>query len=226
MSRTLSATCTAPSSLPGTLPIFPVPGAILLPRARLPLHIFEPRYLAMIDDVLATPGRMIGMIQPLVNETADAQDKDRPAVYSIGCAGRVTSFAETEDGRLMIGLTGLCRFEIGEELRQPSPYRQVRPRWDRFLADMETPPAVTIDHAKLAAILEPYLKAQSIEADWATIKAMSDELLISTLTMICPLAPNEKQALLEAPDLAARATMLMTLLEMASLPPGEGNARH
>src|SRR5262249_4643366 len=153
---------------------------ILLPRARLPLHIFEPRYLAMIDDVLATPGRMIGMIQPV----ADAKDKDRPAVYSVGCAGRVTSFAETEDGRIMIGLTGLCRFEIGEELMQTSPYRQIRPRWDKFLADIETPPAAAIDHARLATVLEPYLKTQSIEADWATIKAMSDELLVSTLTMI------------------------------------------
>jgi Lon protease-like protein len=224
MSSTLSATAFAPSALPEILPIFPLSGVVLLPRARLPLHIFEPRYLAMIDDVLATQGRMVGMVQP----TADADDKsgDAPPVYSVGCAGRVTSFAETEDGRLMVGLTGLCRFEIGEELQRPNPYRRVRPNWEKFQADLDASPDVAIDHERLSAILQPYFKAQSIETDWTAIQGMSDESLISTLAMICPLAPNEKQALLEAPDLAARAAMLMTLLEMASLPPGEGNVRH
>jgi Lon protease-like protein len=224
MSSTLSATALAPSALPDILPIFPLPGVVLLPRARLPLHIFEPRYLAMIDDVLGTQGRMIGMIQP--SAEADSKSGDVPPVYSVGCAGRITSFAETEDGRLMVGLTGLCRFEIAEELHLQNPYRQVRPVWEKFQADLTAASDISIDHERLSAILQPYFKSQSIEADWATIEGMSDEILISTLAMICPLAPNEKQALLEAPDLAARATMLMTLLEMASLPPSEGAARH
>ena len=224
MSGTLSASACAPSALPEILPIFPLSGVVLLPRARLPLHIFEPRYLAMIDDVLATQGRMIGIIQPTV-ETENAGTAV-PPVYSVGCAGRLTSFAETEDGRLMIALSGVCRFEIFEELQLQNPYRQVRPNWEQFLTDMKDAPDVTIDHERLSAVLKPYFKSQNIEADWAAIDGMSDENLISTLVMICPFAPNEKQALLEATDLATRATMLMTLLEMASMPPGEGNARH
>ena len=224
MSSTLSATALAPSALPDILPIFPLSGAVLLPRSRLPLHVFEPRYLAMIDDVLGTQGRMIGMIQPSV-ETDKTKDA-LPPIYSVGCAGRITSFAETEDGRLMIGLTGVCRFEVKEELRQQNPYRQVLPIWEKFLGDMTEPQDVAVDHDRLAEVLKPYFKAQSIEADWATIEDMSDETLISTLVMICPFEPNEKQALLEAPDLATRASMLMTLLEMASVPSGDGNARH
>ena len=224
MSSTLSATALAPSALPEILPIFPLSGAVLLPRSRLPLHVFEPRYLAMIDDVLGTQGRMIGMIQP--SGEADKTSDALPPIYSVGCAGRITSFAETEDGRLMIGLTGVCRFEVKEELKQQNPYRQVLPIWEKFLGDMQEPQDVAIDHNRLSEVLKPYFKTQSIEADWATIEDMSDETLISTLAMICPLAPNEKQALLEAPDLATRAAMLMTLLEMASVPSGDGNARH
>ncbi len=224
MSNTLFATAFAPSTLPKTLPIFPLSGVVLLPRARLPLHVFEPRYLAMIDDVLATQGRMIGIIQPTAE--TDTHRDTPPAVYGVGCAGRLSSFAETEDGRLMIGITGICRFEVGEELSAQTPYRQVRPTWDAFTADMKEPAPITIDRERLATVLRPYFKTQNIEADWATIEAMADENLISTLTMICPMAPNEKQALLEAPDLSARAAMLMTLLEMAALPPGEGNLRH
>lgn len=224
MSSTLSATAFAPSTLPKTLPIFPLPGVVLLPRARLPLHIFEPRYLAMIDDVLATQGRMMGMIQPTADEPSGTAD--RPPVYSVGCAGRVTSFAETEDGRMMISLTGLCRFEVEAELDLQSPYRQICPKWEKFIGDMAEPAPASIDMNRMSNILKPYFKSQNIEADWATIEGMADEMLISTLAMICPLAPNEKQALLEAPDLTTRAAMLMTLLEMSSIPPAEGNARH
>ena len=220
----LSATALAPSALPDLLPIFPLPGVVLLPRARLPLHIFEPRYLAMIDDALSTQGRMIGMIQPM--EDTSSKSPEPTPIYNVGCAGRITSFAETEDGRMMIGLTGICRFHIKEEVSLHTPYRQVRPDWKSFVNDIGDAPDVSIDHARLSAILQPYFKSQSIEADWATIEGMSDDLLISTLAMICPLAPNEKQALLEAPDLTARAAMLMTLLEMASVPPGDGQARH
>ena len=196
---------------------------VLLPRARLPLHIFEPRYLAMIDDALATQGRMIGMVQPN-GEIKTGNDK--PAVYAIGCAGRITSFAEMDDGRMMISLTGLSRFEIQEELNMDNPYRQVHPNWEKFVSDLTPPTDTPIDHERLSRILQPYFKTQSIEADWTAIESMEDEMLVSTLAMICPLPQNEKQALLEAPDLATRANMLMTLLEMASLPPSEGHARH
>ena len=217
----MSASVLAPSTLPDLLPIFPLPGVVLLPRARLPLHIFEPRYLAMLDDVLATPGRLIGMVQPMAE---DAKNDAPPAVYNVGCAGRVVNFAETEDGRMMIILTGLSRFEIVEEVKADTPYRRVRADWKKFCSDKT--PETGVDHARLLVALKPYFKAQSIEADWAAIESMQDENLISTLAMICPFAPNEKQALLEAPDLAARATMMLTLLEMATLPPGEGNAKH
>lgn len=233
---TLSASAFAPSHLPDTLPIFPLSGAVLLPHAPLPLHIFEPRYLAMIDDALVTRARLIGMIQPCIdaahNDThshshdSDHDDDTPPAIYSVGCAGRISSFAEMDDGRFMISLTGLCRFEVGEELALPTPYRQVRPVWDRFLADMKEVADITLDTARLSAALKPYFKSQNIEADWSTIEAMSPETLVSTLTMVCPFAANEKQALLEAPDLAARADMLMTLLEMSSTPSGDGLARH
>jgi Lon protease-like protein len=224
MSATLTATATLPVSLPDTLAIFPIPGAVLLPRARLPLHIFEPRYLSMIDDVLGTPSRMIGMIQP--TEETDDRKPDRAAIYSVGCAGRITSFAETEDGRFMIGLTGLCRFEVEHELDVKTPYRKIHPNWDRFLDDLKEPAEVSIDHARLSMMLQPYFKSQSMEADWIAIESMADETLVATLTMICPFAPNEKQALLEAPDLASRAEMLMALLEMAAMPPADGNAKH
>ena len=224
MSSVLSATACAPSTLPDTLPIFPLPGVVLLPRARLPLHIFEPRYLAMVDDVLATSSRMIGMIQPKADEPSGSAD--HPAVYSVGCAGRIMSFAETEDGHMMISLSGLCRFEIDQELEVQKPYRMVRAKWDKFGTDINLVPTVSIDHDRLSGVLKPYFKSQNIDADWATIESMADETLISTLAMICPLPPNEKQALLEAPDLAARADMLITLLEMSALPPGEGTARH
>lgn len=220
----MSATAFAHSKLPETLPIFPLPGVVLLPRARLPLHVFEPRYLAMVDSVLATHDRLIGMVQPKSGEPSGTGDK--PAVYSIGCAGRISSFAETEDGRMMVSLTGLSRFEIAEELNTDSPYRRVRPLWDKFAADVKPETSATVDHDRLSTILKPYFKSQSIEADWATIDGMTDELLISTLVMICPLPPNEKQALLEAVDLSSRADMLMTLLEMASTPSGEGSAKH
>lgn len=224
MSQTLSATAHAPLALPAILPIFPLPNVVLLPRARLPLHVFEPRYLAMVDDVLATQHRMIGMIQPSGDVEKDVDNKS--PVYGVGCAGRITSFAETEDGRLMIGLTGVCRFEIGVELKQKSPYRQVQPLWEKFLEDREEPGDVEIDHARFAEALKPYFKSQSIEADWEAIENMEPEMLVSTLAMICPFASNEKQALLEAPDLKKRASMLLTLLEMAAAPSSDGGAKH
>jgi Lon protease-like protein len=210
--------------LPDTLPIFPLSGVVLLPRGRLPLNIFEPRYLSMIEHALGQ-GRLIGMVQPSAPESEDGVI---PPLYNIGCAGRITSFTETEDGRFLIGLTGVCRFSIAEELASDRPYRSVRPDWQKFLADVGNPDESEVDREKLLGILRPYFKLQGIAADWNAVQNTGSETLVSSLAMICPLAPNEKQALLEAPDLRARANMLMALLEMASMPQAEaeGAARH
>lgn len=212
----------APSALPDSLPIFPLPGVVLLPRGRLPLNIFEPRYLAMIEDALGK-GRMIGIIQP----TALEAEGTVPPVYRIGCAGRITSFTETDDGRFLIGLVGVCRFAVAEELPSARGYRRVRPEWQQFLTDIGEPEEAELDRERLMGILRQYFKVQGIAADWNAVQNTSNEMLVSSLTMICPLAPNEKQALLEAPDLHTRANLLMALLEMATLPQGEAEgARH
>jgi Lon protease-like protein len=219
----LSATAAAPILLPETLPIFPLSNAVLLPRSRLPLNIFEPRYMAMIEDVLGK-GRIIGMIQP---NAPDGAEGTTSPIFNVGCAGRITSFNETEDGRFLIGLTGVCRFTVAQELPLEKPYRQVIADWKKFTSDMDPPEDSDIDRKRLATVLQHYFKLQGIAADWNAVQNTPNDLLISSLVMICPLAPNEKQALLEAPDLHTRADMLMALLEMASLPQNEAEgARH
>lgn len=213
----------SPSALPEIIPIFPLAGAVLLPRGRLPLNIFEPRYLSMVEEALGQ-GRMIGMIQPNAPENQEAL----PSIYNIGCAGRITSFTETEDGHFLIGLTGICRFAVAEELPVERGYRRVRPDWSRFISDIGAADEAEIDRERLTGILRAYFKLQGIAADWNAVQKTNNETLVSSLVMICPLAPNEKQALLEAPTLAGRADLLMTLLEMASMPrpEAEGMARH
>ncbi|HUY68148.1 MAG TPA: LON peptidase substrate-binding domain-containing protein [Alphaproteobacteria bacterium] len=222
-STSSSSVTEAPSALPEVLPIFPLAGALLLPRGRLPLNIFEPRYVAMIEDALGH-GRLIGMVQPTAEIEGEA-----PPLYTIGCAGRITSFTETDDGRFLIGLTGLCRFAVAEELEPDRRgYRRVRPDWQNFLADLGGADDSEIDRERLLGILRNYFKMQSIAADWNAVQGTGNEMLVSSLAMICPLAPNEKQALLEAPDLRRRAELLVALLEMASMPSAEaeGAARH
>jgi Lon protease-like protein len=227
MSAATTPTAHAPSALPDILPIFPLSGVVLLPRGKLPLNIFEPRYLAMVEDALGQ-GRLIGMVQPSVQGMPEGE-AGAPPVYNIGCAGRVTSFTETDDGRFLIGLTGLCRFVIAEELVPERGYRRVRPDWQKFLADVAGPDESEVDREKLLGILRPFFKMHGIAADWSAVQNTNSETLVSSLAMICPLAPNEKQALLEAPDLHARAEMLMALLEMASVPQAseaEAAAKH
>jgi uncharacterized protein len=214
----------SPSALPDTLPIFPLSGVLLLPRGRLPLNIYEPRYLAMTEAALAN-GRLIGMVQPNVPESADPL----PPIYHIGCAGRITSFTETEDGRFLISLTGICRFRIAEELPLEKGFRRVKPNWDDFITDIGTTDEAEIDRDKMLGVLRSYFKLHGIAADWNAVQNTSNETLVSSLAMICPLAPNEKQALLEAPNLIKRAELLVALLEMASMPQAteiEGAARH
>jgi hypothetical protein len=200
-----------PRILPEILPIFPLTGVLLLPRGRLPLNIFEPRYLAMTRDALGGE-RLIGMIQP-----SDPQEGGmNPAVYPVGCAGRVTSFSETDDGRYLITLTGVSRFRIREELPLLSGYRRVMAEWAAFGGDLETAEA-GFDRDQLIRGLKTYFAQRQIEADWDLIGKAPAEHLVSSIAMLCPFAPSEKQALLEAADLDARAELLTALVGMASI---------
>jgi Lon protease-like protein len=198
------------SDLPDTIPVFPLPGALLLPRGKLPLHIFEPRYLAMIEDAMKTPSRLIGMIQPY-----DAPGK-AGKLHSIGCAGRLTAFNETDDGRYMITLSGMSRFRVTEEVEGFAPYRRCRVSWagfDRDLGPVERDPEFARDVFMNA--LCRYFDDQGLKTDWGQLGDAEDELLINSLSMLCPFAPEDKQALLEAPSLSTRRETLMTLIEYA-----------
>jgi Lon protease-like protein len=191
--------------LPVEIPVFPLSGVLLLPRGRLPLNIFEPRYLAMVDDALKGD-RLIGMIQPMA---------EPPAVFSVGCAGRIVSFTETDDGRYQLVLAGLCRFRIVRELAMQRGYRRVQPGWQSFAADLNHETCERFDRARFTRILQAYFRRQGLSADWAAIESTPDERLLTSLAMICPFEPQEKQALLEAPTLSERAQIMLTLLEMA-----------
>lgn len=198
------------SDLPGTIPVFPLPGALLLPRARLPLHIFEPRYLAMLDDALKTPQRLIGMIQP------HGTNMEAKKLQAIGCAGRVTAFSETEDGRYMITLAGISRFRVTREVEGFTPYRRCDVSWDGFERDLgaaETDPGFKRD--TFFDLLGRYFDAEELQTDWDSLKEADDELLINSLSMLCPFEPEDKQALLEAPSLETRRETLITLIEFA-----------
>jgi len=197
--------------LPDTIAVFPLPGALLLPRARLPLHIFEPRYLAMLDDCLKTPGRLIGMIQPLGTPGGDKR------LASIGCAGRLTQFSETDDGRYMITLTGVTRFRLRQEVEGGfTPYRRCLVDWAPFARDLgpeEDDPA--FDRAGFLALLGRYLAARRLGTDWDNLKEADPELLVNALSMLLPFSPEDRQALLEAPSLVTRRETLVTLIEFA-----------
>ena len=205
------------SQLPGTIPIFPLTGALLLPRGILPLNIFEPRYLNMTQAAMSGE-RTIGMIQPTEPERPDRA----PAVYSTGCAGRITSYSETEDGRILITLTGLCRFEIGEELPLLDGFRRVQADYDRFERDMNEDIETTIERDRLLAALRGFLGHRGIDANWEAVQTLADDRLVTALSMMCPFEPNEKQALLEAPDTTERGNVLVALLEMADAAADDG----
>ncbi len=231
----------APSfaELPASLPIFPLTGVLLLPRGKLPLNIFEPRYLAMVRDALAGE-RMIGMVQPrqddvttLTGPPADSAPTRQPpvAVYPTGCAGRITAFSEADDGRLHITLTGVARFAIREELPTLRGYRRIVADWDRYRGDLAgeaASDAAGIDRPRLLSALKAFFKLNDITADWDSISETPDERLVTSLAMICQFAPSEKQALLEAHDLAERSRVMTALVEMAVLgqPPAGAPARH
>lgn len=196
--------------LPPVIPVFPLPGALLLPRGRLPLNIFEPRYLAMVDHALRT-SRVIGMIQPCSGGV-------KPDLFPVGCLGRLTSWSETGDGRFLITLTGMARFQVESELDAATPYRQVQACYKTFPHDLEDEAgdSIEIDRVRLAASLRCYLKQHQIDADWSSIERAPAEVLINSLAMICPFDVAEKQGLLEAPTLCERARMLTALIEMAA----------
>lgn len=199
-----------PADLPDTVCVFPLPGAVLLPRSRMPLHIFEPRYLQMLEDALKTPERIIAMIQP----HPVAGDDD--AVHNVGCAGRITQFSETEDGRYMITLSGLSRFRIVRELDGFSPYRRFEVSWKGYEADLGKAEHDSVfDRTAFLALLERFLARQQQTTDWDAMEKAEDELLINSLSMLLELDPGEKQALLEAPTLKSRRETLVALLEYA-----------
>ncbi|MCA8878576.1 MAG: LON peptidase substrate-binding domain-containing protein [Rhodobacteraceae bacterium] len=201
------------ADLPATVALFPLPGALLLPRARLPLHIFEPRYLAMIDDMLKTPHRLIGMIQPRQVPQGAAQ-----RLHGIGCAGRVTAFSETEDRRYLITLTGISRFRLCHEVAGFTPYLRAEVSWEGFGGDLGSATCdAAFDRPAFLDLLSRYLAARKLSTDWDGLKDAEDELLINSLSMLCPFAPEDKQALLEAPSLSTRRETLVTLMEYALL---------
>ena len=194
--------------LPDTIPVFPLSGALLLPRTRLPLNLFEPRYLQMLDDVLKTDHRLIGMVQSY--DGPDGVNK----LHSIGCAGRVTAFSETDDGRYMITLAGASRFRLIGEVDGFVPYRRARVNWQGFerdLGDVETDD--TFDRQKFIDALGRFFDDQGLQTDWEGLREAEDELLINSLSMLCPFEPEDKQALLEAPSLTTRRETLTTLIE-------------
>ncbi|MEI4195847.1 LON peptidase substrate-binding domain-containing protein [Roseovarius sp. E0-M6] len=197
--------------LPEVIPVFPLPGALLLPRARLPLHLFEPRYLQMLEDCLKTPGRLIGMVQPMT-----VPGREEKGLHRIGCVGRVTQFSETEDGRYMITLTGLSRFRVLEEVDGFTPYRRCKVSWEGFGRDLgpaELDPE--FDRAAFLGLLAQFLTAEELQTDWESLKEADDELLINSLSMLLGFDYEDKQALLEAPSLSTRRETLVTLMEFA-----------
>jgi len=201
------------ADLPATIPVFPLEGVLLLPRTQLPLNIFEPRYLQMVDDVLRG-SRIIGMIQP--DEESEGSDPIKPNLMKVGCAGRLTSYTETGDGRLHITLTGIARFRITQELETMTPYRQCAVEYEEFADDLKPEhEAEKVSRDRLLEVLKEYLDASGLQADWRAIKLSTNEALVNSLSIISPYGPREKQALLEARTLEDRNQMLIALTEVA-----------
>ena len=204
-----------PEDLPETIPVFPLPGALLFPRSTLPLNIFEPRYLNMIDDALAAD-RLIGMIQPSAE-----MESPHPPLAGVGCVGRITAFSETEDGRYLITLTGVARFRVGRELEMHAPYRKVAPDWHAFgegdLSQREHGGA--IDREALSRALRKYADSRGFQIDWDAASEAPGEMLVNVVCAACPFDLQEKQLLLEADTLADRCDTLVALLELRAAPP-------
>lgn len=198
------------SQLPVAIPVFPLSGALLLPRTDLPLNIFEPRYLAMVEHAMATD-HLIGMIQPLPGASGETPD-----LSQVGCLGRITSYAETDDNRFLISLTGICRFTVRRELKVETPFRQAEADYSGFAADLVSDNnARSVDRSAVIKAFRQYLEANNMSANWNEVEQIPTELLVNTLSQLAPYPAPEKQALLEASDLQARADMLIALTELA-----------
>jgi uncharacterized protein len=208
----MNAMYRGPGELPAIIPVFPLSGALLLPRGQMPLNIFEPRYLAMIDDTMADRHRLVGMVQP---DNAHPGPEDRPNLYKIGCVGRITQLAETGDGRYVLELTGVARFRIIEEPHVLTPYRQARVDYRPYADDFEPRKGEdAVDREALLKALAGFLKANKLSADWDGIEKAPNEALVNALAMMSPYGSAEKQAMLEALDLKTRAEILVALTEM------------
>ncbi len=204
--------------LPDEIPVFPLSGALLLPHGKLPLNIFEPRYKALVEDALADQ-RLFGMLQP---DEGGMDQRDGPALYSVGCLGRLSSFSETGDGRYLIALTGLIRFKVQRELATRRGYRRIRADYGLFAPDLEPPPQYLTQRDDMLTALRGYFTSNGFDANWSAIESMGDNELVVTLCMVCPFEPLEKQALLEAGGSSARADTLVTLLQMGAHGGGDG----
>jgi Lon protease-like protein len=201
--------------LPPLIGIFPLPGALLLPRGHLPLNVFEPRYLALVEAALSG-SRLIGMIQPTESEEKTL----RPHLSDVGCVGRITGYRETEDNRYLITLTGICRFRVVQEVAVDTPFRQVQTDYRPFAGDLAEGDETDFPRDRVLAALNDYLSRRELKADWRSVMNAPAETLVNALAMLCPFEPAEKQALLEAPGWTDRVTTLLALLEMAGTAPG------
>ena len=208
----MNAVYRGPPDLPEIIPVFPLPGALLLPRGQMPLNIFEPRYLEMVDDSLRDGHRLIGMIQP---DTAHPGTAERPNLYRVGCVGRITQLAETGDGRYLLQLTGVARFRVEQELSVATAYRQCRVTFAPFAVDFVARKGEeAVDRKALLEALQAFLKANNLKADWQGIESAPNEALVNALAMMSAYGPAEKQAMLEAPDLKTRAEILIAVTEI------------
>ena len=206
------------SDFPSVQMVFPLSGGLLLPRGQLPLNVFEPRYLAMVDDAMSG-SRLIGMIQTTQPENLAL----KPTLSAVGCAGRITSYQETDDGRYLLTLTGICRFRVAEELVVDTPYRKVRPDYSPYADDLVSKPETDFPRERLIDALRVYLSQRDLKADWRSVMSAPAETLVNALAMLCPFEPAEKQALLEAPGWLDRVDTLVALLEMAARAPSGGS---
>ena len=209
----INAAYRGPTDLPEVIPVFPLAGALLLPRGQMPLNIFEPRYLAMIDDALRDGHRLIGMIQPDTAHSSETAEK--PSLFNVGCVGRITQLAESGDGRYILELTGVSRFKVVEELEVLTAYRQCKVDYFPFVDDFTARKGEDeVDRETLLSVLTDFLKANNLKVDWDGVESAPNEALVNALAMMSPYGPAEKQALLEAPDLKTRAEILIAVTEM------------
>src|SRR4029077_12618567 len=208
----MNAQYRGPIEMPAVISVFPLPGALLLPRGQMPLNIFEPRYLALVDDALRDGHRLIGMIQP---DISHSRDEARPALFRVGCVGRITQLAESGDGRYILELTGVSRFKVVEEVTALTAYRQCKVDFFSYVDDFTARKGEeAVDREALLEVLTDFLEANNLKVDWEGIESAPNEALVNALAMMSPYGPAEKQAMLEAPDLKTRAEILIAVTEM------------